>query len=441
MSSIYHILDHAPAIYAEEMQVEYELLAQQLIKSGKLRIDTDDTSNFARFSDPSANLSLMVSKEELTLPSLIPETINLFKALYKNSISDKKVESIFVNLKKQIHKLRPVNKEVTEKLARIFVQSAHPIVIKWLLLDKVEVYITYSHNIGDMMDIVDWQRAGSNSGMQSTNGKDVAIFVSCGGNPFVETDKNHPTIGNGWPAVARMQIIAAQELGHFADIRRDEHGRQIGRHSANFSGTQATPLARKARKDDITNCNVLLHRLLKTGMNKQIQYETKLKFYHKNNIHGLKTYWLKLMILIYKYKLLNYANKHDLIFVRKFKNDRYMGLMIESMFKDMQANLSPVADVYKNKDSEIEEAIACIEALARVPQQAMKWGYLTTMATMKDLYKIYYNEVIPSLITNYTLMTGKAYKRNFKKPKSWASLFIKINIFGSKKPRLKPARE
>ncbi len=44
---------------------------------------------------------------------------------------------------------------------------------------------------------------------------------------------------------------------------------------------------------------------------------------------------------------------------------------------------------------EAEEAIACVEALARVPQQVMKWGYLTTKSTMHDLYKIYYGEVIP----------------------------------------------
>lgn len=126
MSSIYHILDRVPAIYAEDMQIEYELLAQQLIKSGKLRIDTDDCCNFARFSDPAFNISLMVSKEELTSPALIPSTINFFKALYKNSISDKKMASILADLKKQIQKLRPVNKEVTEKLTRIFVQSALP---------------------------------------------------------------------------------------------------------------------------------------------------------------------------------------------------------------------------------------------------------------------------------------------------------------------------
>lgn len=86
MSSIYHILDKVPDIYPADMQVEYEQLAKQLIKSGKLRIDTDTSCNFARFSDPRFNLSLMVSKEEITDPTLIPETNKLFKSLYGSII-------------------------------------------------------------------------------------------------------------------------------------------------------------------------------------------------------------------------------------------------------------------------------------------------------------------------------------------------------------------
>lgn len=439
MSTIYHILDHVPAIYKEDMEIEYEHLAMQLIKSGKLRIDTDDCCNFARFTDPAFNISMMVSKEELTEPHLIPETTKLFQSLYRNSATDQKIKSIFDNLKNQIHKLQPIKKEVAEMLARIFVQSAHPIVIRWLLLDKTEIFITYSHNIGDMMDIVNWQRAGSNSGMQSTNGKDVAIFVSCGGNPFAENSKDHPTYGNGWPAVARLQIIAAQELGHFADIKRDHHGRQITRHSANFSGTKATDKARLARKKDIENCRNLLHTLMKAGMKKQLEYETKLKFYHNNKVRGIKILAIKFMILIYKLRLLNYGNKNNLIFIKKFKAEKYMALMIDAMFKDMQSNLSPKADIYKNKNPEIEEAIACIEALARVPQQAMKWGYLTTKETMHDLYKMYYNEVIPSLITSYNAVTGENYKRSLKKAK--ISLWSKINIFKKKKLSLQSIRE
>jgi hypothetical protein len=43
------------------------------------------------------------------------------------------------------------------------------------------------------------------------------------------TNKDHPEYGDGFPAIARMQIIAAQEIGHYADIMRDDYGRQIDR--------------------------------------------------------------------------------------------------------------------------------------------------------------------------------------------------------------------
>ena len=398
------------------MQVEYEELAQMLVDSGKLRIDTDHSCNFARFTDPKANVSKMLSKDEITDPRLITETKQYFKKIYGSSLSpsdfESKLAAIFKDLKNQINKLQPVSSALSLRLARLLVQSAHPIVIKWLIHDKVEIFITYSHNIGDMMDIQNWQHSGNNSGMQSTDGKNAAVFVSCGGNPFGENSKDHPTQGDGWPAVARMQIIAAQELGHFADIRRDEKGRQITRHSANFSGTKAYDHVKLARINDINTCKELFEKLHRNGLKQLIEYDTKLEFYRKNKVSGVKVLFLQLLQLIYKYKILYFATSHGLIFIKRFRHDQYMGLMIKAMIEDMRFNLSPVADVYKRANKEEEEAIACIEALARVPQQVIKWGYLTTMETMRDLYKIYYGEVIPSLIINYNLMTGKKYNRN-----------------------------
>ncbi len=38
---------------------------------------------------------------------------------------------------------------------------------------------------------------------------------------LLKNSKDHPIYGGGFAAVARLQIIAAQELGHFADIKRD----------------------------------------------------------------------------------------------------------------------------------------------------------------------------------------------------------------------------
>ena len=233
MKSIYHILHKRPAITPENIPAEYEYLAQELINSGRLRIDTDYYSNFVRYTDNAVGINIIVSYEELS-HELIDITRKNIKRLYlhsNNTIDDSKVSSIIAHLKKKASKLLLVSAELKLKIARIFVQSNHPIAIRWLLLDRVEVFVTYSHNIGDLMDIVTWKKAGANSGMQSTDGKNVCIYVSCGGDPFAANNELSPQFGNGWAALARFQIIAAQEIGHFADIMRDSNGRQITRHS------------------------------------------------------------------------------------------------------------------------------------------------------------------------------------------------------------------
>lgn len=416
MGSVYHILNEIPAIDKLNIQLEYEHLAQELLSSGRLRIDTDYYCNFVRFTDSSTGVNVILSYEELT-PKLIESTKNNIRNLYRNNnraIEDAKITSIINDLNKKAKKLLLVGDELKTQLARIFVQSAHPIVIKWLLLDNVEVFITYSHNIGDVMDIVSWKRSGTNSGMQSTDGKNVCIYVSCGGDPFAQNNELHPFNGDGWAALARLQIIAAQELGHFADIKRDGHGRQITRHSCNFACTKATPHVALARKKDIERSVNLKKLLNSAGMDNLIKVETKLKFYNQQKLFGLRVFWLKLLAKYYGYQLVKFATSHKFHFVKRFYNrEKYIGLMLAAAIEDMLSNLSPIADVYKRDNVEAEEAISCAEALARVPQQVIKWGHLTTRATMHDLYHIYYREVIPSLITSYTTFTAKEYKRNY----------------------------
>ncbi|MBN8511427.1 MAG: DUF2748 family protein [Rickettsiales bacterium] len=421
MKSVYHILNAAPIIERENIQLEYEQLAQELINSGRLRIDTNYYSNFARYTDKTTGINVILSNDELQ-PDKIEATKSNIKKLYRNyrkPLDDNKLNFIIEDLNKKVKKLLLVSDELKARLTRIFVQSAHPIVIRWLLLDKVEVFITYSHNIGDVMDISSWKRSGSNSGMQSTDGLNVCIYVSCGGDPFGQNSDSHPMYGDGWAALARMQIIAAQEIGHFADIKRDAMGRQVTRHSSNFSCTKPTPHVSHARKHDIKKCHELMTLLTKAGMDKLINIEKQLKFYDVQKISGLRVSWLKLLAKYYSYKLVNFATNHNLHFVRQFYNrEKYTGLMIAAAIEDMLANLSPMADVYKRDDPDAEEAVNCAEALARVPQQVMKWGHLTTKTLMHDLYKVYYNEVIPSLINSYCAFTGKEYKRDFTVIKS-----------------------
>jgi hypothetical protein len=430
MKSIYHILDKAPAIYLEDIEIEYESLAKQLVSSGLLRIDTDYYCNFVQYTDSQNQINRMFSIRELSNPQISEETKRTIKKLYlkkKRQISEEQIAKIIADLRKKSKKLLGVDEELQMQLARIFVQSAHPIVIRWLFIDHVEVFITYSNSIGDLMDIPTWKRSGQNSGMQSTDGTNVCIYVSCGGDPFADNNPKQPTYGDGWAAVARLMTIAGQEIGHFADIKRDRLGRQIARHSANFACTEATPHVSKARKNDILNCNKLLQRLLVDAkMDYLITLEEKLKFYDENKVKGLKVLVLIILIKYHRYKLMQYAHNHKMFFVKRFSSEKYMSLMIRAMILDMQSHLSPMADVYKRDNPEAEEAISCIEALARVPQQVVKWGYLTTKSTMGDLYKIYYGEVIPSLIDNYYHLTGKKYKRNYAKYKK--SILQKILI-------------
>jgi hypothetical protein len=441
MSSVYHILDKIPATEADEMQVEYENLAQELVQSGRLRIDTDYYCNFTHFSDPNVGISLMLTTEELTDPKLITFTKQNIKNLYlrKNKkLSDDKLSEIIAKLGKQTIKLMPVDHGTKMRLARVLVQAAHPIVIRWLLLDRTQIFITYSHNIGDVMDISSWKISGTNSGMQSTDGSNVCIYVSCGGDPFAKNNEQNPIYGDGWASLARLQIIAGQEIGHYADIMRNPQGSQIGRHSANFSCTRAAPHVKKARRDDVIRCKNLYQKLLLGGMKKLLDLEEQLKFYDVQKVSGLRVLWIRGLIKYHKHKFFRFAHDNHHIFVKKFRDEKYVAIMIKTMIADMQFNLSPVADVYKREDPEAEEAIACVEALARVPQQVMKWGYITTRATMHDLYKVYYGEVIPSLTQNYELYTGRQYKRSFVIPKlSTIDKILKRFGLGKYKNRVK----
>lgn len=412
MTNLYHVLYKIPAYKYEDMLVEYEDLAISLYNSGRVRIDTDDKCNFARLLDHSRNINLTFSADELKEP-LLSKTKEILASKYGKG--SKKIAESLIILNAQIKKLQPVGRDLAMSLIRILVQSAHPIVIKWLIMESVEVFICYSHTIGDVMDIVSWRSSGSNSGMQSTDGRNVAVFVSCGGDPFGEMRDQDATFGDGMPAMARMQIIAGQELGHYADIKRDYSGKQIGRHSANFSCTKATENTRKGRILDIQQCEFTLKTLVLYGIEKLKQHENKIQFYRKNKLYNIALLYSFIMASFYKHRILFKVAGTNLHFIKMFKDKKYMAADILSMIADMRFNLSPQADVYKNPNPEIEEAIACVEALARIPQQVMKWGYITTKAMMPNLYQIYYGQVIPSLIDCYNVIHNTSYKRDYRK--------------------------
>ncbi|MBN8827170.1 MAG: DUF2748 family protein [Sphingobacteriia bacterium] len=425
MSSVYHIIDKNPILEGDELFVELEQLAHTIVNSGKLRIDANPASNCIRLTIPELYISIALSTHELTNPELKKRTFNFIFKLWMNKVFDKekakkKAIETLSQLNLEMQKLVPLKPEIEIKIARIITQTIHPIVINLMIIDEVEIFVTYGHSVGDMLDIPTWQSSGSNSGMQSTDGRESAIFISCGGDPLGETDKENPSFGNGKPALARMMIIGAQEMGHFSDIKRDNLGRQISRYSANFTATRATPHVKESRKNDIDTSKNIAQKLNKIGLEKIIQIENSYKFYLKVKKRFFSLIWY---FIYYHFKKMTFILKAATIgypFIEKFsRKHKWFASHIKLMINDMLFNLDPKAEVYKRKNPEHEEAIACIEALARVPQQVIKWGRNETKVFMPNLYKVYYSEIIPGCVRAYETLGNKKYVNKLHLPNFW----------------------
>lgn len=438
--NIYYLLSFFPVMEKEDMVAGYEKLARRVVKSGRFRIDAGEKINFARFYVPDQDISMMFSYRELYDPELVNRTRELMATQLSKSVTKSKMEAELdkhINiLKGELRKYQKISVEEEVRLARLVVQAAHPVVIMLILEENVEIFLSHSYNIGDMMDVVHWKTSGMNNGMQSTDGRDVAVFISCDGDPLGVNENPHATYGDGWPAIARLLVVGGQEIGHYSDIQRDSKGKQVSRYSANFNGTRAKENVRKGRLDDIEICKDILETLSKKCLLEELVVQEKaLKFFRQNKRYDKKFLleWIKWKIK--KYKFLKSASKNKISFVSKYASHLYTGIVVKTMLEDMLFNLTPVADAYAREDKQEEEAIACIEALARVPQQRNKWGRLATKTCMYNLYKIYYGQVIPGCIEAYKNITEKEY--SFDESMEDNSIFQRVRrLFKKKKPPL-----
>ncbi len=408
-----------PYLEKYEMPIGLEKLARDLVYSGQLRIDAENHINFARFSVPNRSINRMFSKRELYSRNLLQNTKKLLRFYLKFEAQGRNLEKVIWNhiiyMRRELRKYRNVEFELEMKIARILVQSVEPIVIGLILLEKVEVFVSYSYNIGDVLDVVVWQQAGENSGMQSTDGVNCAIFVSTGGNPFRPNEKENEVFGDGMPAMARMMVIAGQEMGHYSDLIRDLRGRYVARHSANLSCTHARDEVSRARKLDLKHVEMLRWKFEKIGFKKLIFFETHVKFFREHKRSGLIKFSYLICALVLRRMFLTmscFLKLHG--FVQYFFRFQYVGLALDDMLKDMAFNLSPKADVYRKENEQEEEAIACVEALARVPQQKVKWGEFITANSTPNLYEIYYGQVIPRCFRDFKMMTNSEFKGDFK---------------------------
>jgi hypothetical protein len=411
MSNLYHILFNNPALEAEDMYAQLEQLAEMLVHSGRLRIDAQDKINFARFYLPYDEVSMMFSKRELTDPRLTSRTKKVIIDVLSRKFSGNRLiaetNKALQRLRDELSRYQVVKYELEMKLARLIVQSAHPVVIMLMIMEQVEVFVSYSYNIGDMMDITSWQEVGENSGLQSMSFRKYSIFTSAAGDPFADTEKDS-IYGDGFPAMARMMVIIAQEIGHYSDVVRDQYRRPISRHSADLYGRRAKENVRIARLKDIENVIRIRNYFAKRGLRSLAEAERHFKFFKQKKRYGIVMLLTRLQMSLYNFIFVMRCPRLSFL-IKALKPEKYLASKINAMLDDMQFNLEPKADVYTREDKQEEEAIACIEALARVPQQCVKWGKNLTKYIMPNLYNIYYDQVIPSCIKHYEILTGKKF--------------------------------
>lgn len=420
------------------MYPELESLAVRLVESGMMRIDADAKSNFVRLSLPHEGIHLLFSEKELTVPALLKRTKEKLIVNLRSGRSQKQVEAqadkAILQMQKDLKKNIRVSEEVKLKLARVLTQSVPPVVVMLMLLEEVEVLISYSYTIGDLLDIPTWQAQRWNSGMQSTGGGGCAVFVSCGGDPFAVQEEKNVTYGDGFPALARMMVIAGQEMGHYSDIMRNRAGYPVSRHSADLGGTRAKEHVRIGRLRDLQACTQLMHLCEKLGIRRLHELEKGIQFYRKIKKRRLVLFFKKVRHAIARRFFIRRCLKHQLEFVTTFTVGKLIATNILTAIADMKFNLAPQADAYRRNNPRAQEAIACIEALARVPQQVNKWGHVVTRTMMPNLYEVYYSEVLPACIESYERMSGEKYKMRFKKPSfSWKLFFRRCNPFKKKK--------
>jgi len=390
--NLYHILSFLPATEAWEMPPALEGLAQQLVMSGKLRINADHARNFVRYG--TSNSDLTFTGRELTDAALASTTRARVARLVAPAQGEQGVADVWAYLRNELKKARGVEAAKEMRVARVLVQSAHPAVIQLLIRSGTEIFVSYSHTVADLMAVHEWQGHGQNSGLQATDSDGTAVYISAGGDPFFEgAQKTYTT--DGFPALARMVVIAGQEMGHFADLRRTSRG-IVGRYSTdiNHSQLRADPVVAEGRLRDMQRVAAMGLAYQSAGLGRLLKAEKRVAFYHARLRCSppwfLAQGWRALLLAGFVKR----ATHQKLPIKFNVLPPMRLGHAIAAFLADMAFNLAPDAEVYRNPDPQVEEAIAVIEALARVPQQEHKWGREAVAAAWPNLHGFYYATVI-----------------------------------------------
>ncbi|MDX2074101.1 MAG: DUF2748 family protein [Alphaproteobacteria bacterium] len=376
-----------------------EALAKALVASGKMRLDGDDEANFVRLLLPQERVNFTFTLRELNDANLRKESQKrLLDALllrHDETIARERLIEYMHKVDGDMKKRHPVSAKTELMMARAFVLCNALPVIHLIHKEGAEIYISFGHSVGDMMDIARWQEVGRNSGMQAVGGGENAIYVSCGGDPFLEPGE-YRHAGDGTAALARFMIIAAQETGHNGDMIRNSQGQWVGRYSATNWDKAPSAKSGPARRADIHKTQATYDYCLRYGVRRIARWEENLQFFREKKLKNMRRFgaWLLARAAWQVFKLLLKKGGHGALC--KLQKSPYPCVQLRAFFLDMLANLTPVADVYKRGTTQEQEAIACIEATARVPQQVIKWGHTAVRHCTPGLYALYYGEIVPA---------------------------------------------
>lgn len=395
-SSVYDVLYARPKLH-KKLHRAAEDLALAIVESGKLRIDAGHEVNFVRLLVPAQQLNMTFTLRELNDPELAKAAQARLQRRLSLRNNPQKAEEFFRQYWDKARadgaKRNPVSAQVELMVARALVLCNALAVMRLLHLEGAEFFISFGQSVGDVMDIARWQEVGDNSGLQAVGGGENAVYVSAGGHPFLEDDERTWT-SDGFPALARLMIIAAQETGHNGDMRRNANGEWVGRYSSEGWSRAPSKQAGDGRRADIARTEKLYDCCRSMGLMLLVRWERHLRFYREQKLRNWRraVSWLLAKLGWQLFKLaLRCRNMRGL---GKLQRDKYPATLLNTFFPDMLANLTPMADVYRRKNPLEEEAIACIEAVARVPQQVVKWGHDAVRCCTPKLHRFYYTQIV-----------------------------------------------
>lgn len=401
-TNIYDRLYKTPLLEKKQIPKQLEYYAQKMVEYSLLRINADDRSNFVTFPVQGGTKFLTFTKRELFDEKFLTNTIRLLRN--NLTIEEKKNEEENINLKlfalqAKVKKYIDVPQDWEIKIARLLSQSCHPAIFKNLVESKTQVFVSFAHTISDLLSVKLWKSARHSQGLQNNGYSESGIFVSTGGHPFFNPSESKNEY-DGFKALARLMVIAAQEIGHYAEIKYDNFGKVIGRFSADYNGVNQECFA--ARNKDLQTTKAIIEKLKKLGVEKLYEYEKKVQIDFKYRKLSPVTYLNSFIMWLKQNKFKNKCARNKLSFVKKLKS-KFTAEETLICINDMLFNIEINSLSYKDENPEREKMIICAEALARVPQQEIKWGKKITGLFMQNLQK-YYDKVIEENIRRANLI-------------------------------------